>query len=683
MAVRIFSGQRTKILHRYCYDLMNRFCHTILMILILAAIATWCGSMAESSPEAIYRADGIEVYNDSIILDGKEYNATPSNGITGTETYKADSAALPGPALVSGSRMADALFAKALGGIDHDVTVTATDIFLSLALLCPEASMERLRNLPPDGAWAAAAWEVYCVTGDRKWLKESYSVISGWLTDTRGQETISTGIPEYMQPVSDYFPRRMEEVDLIQVRSLGTNTWRFRALEVAALMAGELGLKEENTLRHRAGALREAINDTFWEPAMSCYGQYLYGDMYPILSSASDNYAGALCLIFGIATWEMAQANVESTVTLPRGIPVTYPSLRPEGVIIPAVQALHGIAAAAVHDQSALRQATGTLWASMLSGNDASAWPALLLRGILGISLSPDGITVNPFIPAIFSPSRTLRGLRYRDAVIDITINGTGDRIASATLDGTPAMSAFIPADISGHHTLTITLTGNTLHARELNIAKDAAMPPTPKVIWHTSREATIADRTPDTGYDVYVNGVMTESLRGDTYSVSGGGTQVIDIVPVTTTKRPVAGFSPAPHVCASPIDIISIPASTITPRRSPLHLIRHKETATRYIELAARHNTRLTFYVNAPSAGEYFLHILYSNGTGETAVRTVEVNSRPGGTIVCPPVRKGDWVTTGPSTTITVRLKEGQNKLSLYYVNTTILLNEIKLLKK
>lgn len=155
--------------------------------------------------------------------------------------------------------------------------------------------------------------------------------------------------------------------------------------------------------------------------------------------------------------------------------------------------------------------------------------------------------------PGHILPLAHPQGLRYRDAVIDITINGTGDRIASATLDGTPAMSAFIPADISGHHTLTITLTGNTLHARELNIAKDAAMPPTPKVIWHTSREATIADRTPDTGYDVYVNGVMTESLRGDTYSVSGGGTQVIDIVPVTTTKRPVAGFSPLPTYVPRP----------------------------------------------------------------------------------------------------------------------------------
>lgn len=113
------------------------------------------------------------------------------------------------------------------------------------------------------------------------------------------------------------------------------------------------------------------------------------------------------------------------------------------------------------------------------------------------------------------------------------------------------------------------------------------------------------------------------------------------------------------------------------------MHLIKHRETATKYIELAARHNTRITFYANAPEAGEYFINIGYSNGTTETAMRTLSVNGKDQGILVCPSIQPNDWVTVHPSNTISVKLNAGPNQLALTYINTTILLNKITLLKK
>ena len=63
--------------------------------------------------------------------------------------------------------------------------------------------------------------------------------------------------------------------------------------------------------------------------------------------------------------------------------------------------------------------------------------------------------------------------------------------------------------------------------------------------------------------------------------------------------------------------------------------------------------------------------------------MRTLEVNDSYAGTLVCPPIREGDWLTTRPSSTLVVDLRKGVNKLSLFYVNSTILLHDIYLLRK
>lgn len=667
----------------------------LVPILISAILAVATASCGDTFPrkEAIYAATDIEVYTDSIVLDGKIYDAISRREITNSWISAPDTCALT---FASDSKMADALFAKSLEENMSQSVPSVDEIFLSTAILAPAKSMETLRHMVVDGrlsqqaptgfsdnySWGAAAWEVYCTTGDKKWLREAYGIIISTLNADRPAGQLVQGIPSYMAPAKDHFPVWMETSDLMQVRSLGINVWRFHTLRVAADMADQLGLPTAVSLRQEATRLRNLINDNFWDPALSRYKAYLYGNMYPILSGCTDNLAGALCSIFSIATPEMGAACIKSTDAISGGIPLIYPSSRPEGTISSHVQALHGLAASTVRDASSLCRALGSLWAICLEEEDPASWPALLLRGIMGISLKPDGIHISPFVPNGFHGDKHLSGLRYRDAVINLTVSGTGDRVASVEIDGEPSASAFIPASLDGEHDVTVTMSGNTLPQHSHNQAPEATFPPMPKLYWSTERTATILNHTAGTSYDVYINGVLTETLSTGQYTVTGGGTQIIDIVPVTENPA-VRGFSPRSHICASRDDIISIPATSITPRRSPLHLIKNRDIATRYIELAARHNTRLTFYVNAPSSGDYFLDITYSNGTTETALRSVEVNSSIAGTIVCPPVRHNDWISTRRSTTLTVPLREGSNKLSLYYINSTILLNGINLLKK
>ena len=72
-----------------------------------------------------------------------------------------------------------------------------------------------------------------------------------------------------------------------------------------------------------------------------------------------------------------------------------------------------------------------------------------------------------------------------------------------------------------------------------------------------------------------------------------------------------------------------------------------------------------------------------YSNGSPRCALRTLSVNDDYAATLVFPPRRPLDWISVFPSTTALVRLKAGPNKIALTYIQGTILLNRISLLRK
>jgi len=674
----------------------------ILLLPLLLAAAGSCARTPAGNEDALYIAGDIEVYPDSIVIDGQQYTAVSRHEIT--NDWKASQqhpyAAASLPELNSSSRMADALYAK---GISHyyDESPSTLDIYLSGALLDPERSMEILHNMAPGGiihrhgfpletdkeAWAAAAMEVYLATGSETWLKEAYRIISSTyfkeMPPLQADNGLIHGLPSYMHQQKGYTPSWMGPIDEFQVIALGTNAWHYATLNTAAEMARMLKRRAEKEWYAKASETRNAINDCFWVPASSYYGQYLYGALYPILSTSADNFANPLAVILGIATPEMASRLMTSRPMLPEGIPTVYPTPAGEKPAIdPYVQTLQGIAASHTGNEAALLGALGSVWRLSLGEHCLTEWPALLLRGIIGISLTPEGMAFAPIIPHKLGPGLSLSGLHYRDAVLDITIRGAGDKIASFAIDSLRHHTALITPDLKGHHKVDIVMSGNRLSdsPATLNVAQPATAPPMPRIYWSDDRNGKIINFDPATTYDIYINGILSETLNTAKYSVSDTGTAVIDIVPVANG---VNGFAPRSHISATPQAHIHIPATAITPRRPPIHLIRNRDTASHYIELAARHNTRLTFYAQAPADGEYFIDIAYSNGTNETAMRTLEVNDSHAGTFICPSVSHNDWLTTRRSSTLRANLRKGVNKLSLTYINSTILLHDIYLLRK
>lgn len=657
---------------------------------------------------------------DRITVDGKEFVAVNSGLITNAWISAAapDGIVAGTPDYRSGSAMADALWRKAMEQRRPLTALRAEDIYLGDALLFPQESMAALRTMVKEGmirhkgfpliadncAWTPAAWEVYCATGDDDWLREAYRTATATL---RAESEIAVpdpggaprGAARYLHPLTagmSYYPAWMEPVDLYNTFSSGVGMWRYAELIALGRMAEALSDKDSAALwLHMASHMREAVNDSFWLPAESRYSLMIYGDYYGLQCGQTDNLANALAVMTGVATPEMGRRIVDGTVALAGGIPLVYPLSPGLGAECNSlVQSMQGIAASMTGNGGALMRALGPLWEMSLDDNAVSHWPALLLRGIFGITVNPSGMAFAPVIPESVGGEKKLSGIPFRDAKLDITIRGTGDRIASFSVDSVPSEHHIFPASLaSGRHSIVINMAGNRLDGEETDdrrhpasvTSSAAVVPAVPKVYRSEERGMRIVDFDPELTYDIYVNGILSESIHEADYElpVSDAGDGIT--VACVTATRPDAGpgFSPAARVVTPPGTVVSIPATAIIPRRPPVHLIPDRRIASRYIEMAPRHNTRMTFYVQAPTSGTYFLRIFYSNGSDETALRSVEVNGRKEGVIVCPAVTLNDWVTVHPSSVMEVTLDEGVNKLSLTYMNSTMLLNRINLMLK
>lgn len=140
---------------------------------------------------------------------------------------------------------------------------------LSMAYMQPQAAMtsllckinekgEIVQDTGTGGAWpcstdreiwVGAAWELYKVTGDRKWLETVYPVAKKSLeVDIRTVIDKETGLAKGESSFIDWreqsYPRWMEPADIYDSKCLGTNMVFYIALTSASEMGRILGDNE-------------------------------------------------------------------------------------------------------------------------------------------------------------------------------------------------------------------------------------------------------------------------------------------------------------------------------------------------------------------------------------------------------------------------------------------------------
>lgn len=590
---------------------------------------------------------------------------------------------------------------------------------LSLAYLDPERCVNSLMTKVSDyriiqdtgtgGAWpvssdrvvwALAAWEIYKYTGDKTWLEKAFEIVRNSLDDD--SKTIidpATGLIRGESSFLDWrkqtYPLWMEPADIFGSLNLGTNAAYFQALKVAGLMAQELD--REDLWSARAEMLRENINNRLFVEDKGYYGQYLYGSRNRSLSPRAEALGEAFTVLFDIAGEERKQRVLMNTPVTPFGITCIYPQI--PGIppyhnngIWPFVQAFWTLANAQNKHSEAVEAGLASIirpaalfltnkenfvaengdFAGTEVNSDRQLWSVAAMlamhhRVLIGISFGKDKMEFNPVIPGSFRGSYSLKNFRYRNGTYNISVTGWGDGISSFRIDGAKSPDNFIPATMTGDHTVEIIMNGKT-SSRTYNWAENYTAPETPVL---TAGNSTISwNRTSGaTSYRVFRNGEMLASVTDTTLAATiRSMTDEYQVLAVDSSG--VESFLSNPVTTAPPHTMIRLEAEDFNVRgesKFPGY------SGKGYVRFTLDEPGELTIRIKADS-GKYLLRARYANGTGPVntdnncGIRSLFINGTFSCSLVFPQRGKDEWSDWGYIYPEPVELRDGENLLVIRY---------------
>jgi mannosylglycerate hydrolase MGH1-like protein len=291
----------------------------------------------------------------------------------------------------------------------------------------------------------------------------------------------------------------------LPMHALSTNCLYRAAYMTLAEMARELKVAGVPSWLQKADKLRSAINREFW---MEHHGTYRYLVDPNGNCDRQEGMGLAFALLFDVANSAQRAAVYRNTYISPAGIPCLYPSFeryvnaehtsygRHSGTVWPHIEAFWGHAAArdgqlqifanelekltahAWRDKQFVEiyhPDTGLPYGGIQESNSdpfwqpwpvcnrqswsASGYLRLILMGMFGASFYPDGIRFQPCMP-LNSGWAELKGLRYRNATLNVEITGRGTRVSEFRVNGVTRSHPFLPVSAQGVHHVEIAITG-------------------------------------------------------------------------------------------------------------------------------------------------------------------------------------------------------------------------------
>ena len=571
-------------------------------------------------------------------------------------------------------------------------------ILLSMAYLQPEASrislmkkVDSLGRIIQDtgsgGAWpvstdrqiwTVAAWEVYKVTGDKEWLKYIYPIIKRSLeTDREAFYNTPTGLVRGETSFIDWreqsHPRWMQTADIYNSETLSTSVVHAQAWHVLGEIAEILGHKDvAKDAFAESKKIADAINKSLWLDDKGYYAMYLYGRDNMLTNPRAETLGESLAIMWDIASPERARTITASNPTTPYGAPVFFPQIADmpayhNNSLWPWVASWWGLANAKAGNEEGVMEAIGSvvrpaalfatnkenlnldngdiatelnssnmLWC--LSGN-----LALTHKILFGIDFRKDGLEFRPFVPKAMAGTRTLDGFKYRDASLDITVSGYGDRIKSFIVNGKEQKDAFIPAKkAKGNMKIEIVMADNEIEPVGINRTANVKAPLTP-IAWLEDTTLVWNPIEYIGKYIIVKDGRKIAETHATTFDASEPGEyQVIGV-----SGDGVEGFASEPR-STRPQILVELPAT-----------MNDKTTV-------------LNIPVEVPADGDYFVSFRYANGNGpvntenKCAIRTLSVDGEREGLVVLPQRGRDNWDEFGWTNSVKVHLNAGSNTVTL-----------------
>lgn len=593
-------------------------------------------------------------------------------------------------------------------------------IILSMAYMQPEAAMtsllckvnskgEIIQDTGTGGAWpcstdreiwVGAAWELYKVTGDRKWLETVYPVAKKSLeVDIRTVFDQETGLVKGESSFIDWreqsYPTWMEPADIYDTKCLGTNMVFYIALTSAAEMGRILGDNATaEAFDSKAAGIKEAMNKHLWMDDKGYYAMYLGGRNDDLLYSKSETLGHALTILYGVAEGDRAERLSESMPVVDFGAPVFWPWIPDQPpyhnqAVWPFVQSYWIHASAKTGNEQGVLHGVGAVWraAMMYATNkenyvaDNGNWRgtqinssnmlwslsgnlSITFRLLMGINYAADHLYFAPTVPRKLKADRKVEGFRYRDAVLDISVSGYGDSIKSFKLDGVKSDKAVVPADLSGKHTVEIVMSKSFRKELTNNMQPACWTPLMPKTVladgklsWEPVEGAVI--------YEVYASGRKVAGATSTEILLEEGWSGDLQVVAVAADGTP------------------SFPSE-------PICLNEKFSQQFKEIMLVKEKGTEFNITVDVPEDGEWALTWNYANGTGPVntdnncGIRMLYIDGQKIGINIFPHRGTDDWDNWGWTIPEKLQLKAGKHVLTLRYEsdadNMDLKINDFKI---
>ncbi|HEY3369379.1 MAG TPA: amylo-alpha-1,6-glucosidase [Prolixibacteraceae bacterium] len=550
--------------------------------------------------------------------------------------------------------------------------------------------------------WAVAAWELYQVTGDQEWLKQAYPIIkSSADDDQKNAYDPKTGLVRGESSFLDWreqtYPRWMQPVDIYESENLGTNAVHYQANRVLAQMAKLLHDPMASAhYRQIADKIKKGINTHLWMNDKGYYGQYLYGRNFKSLSPRSEALGEALCVWFGIADAKQQKSIVEKTPVTDFGISCIYPQIPGippyhNNAIWPFVQSYWALASAKAGNEKSVLESIAAVYrpAALFLTNKENLvvdngdfagtqinssnmlWSlsgsiALVHKVLFGIEFRPDSLAFHPFVPKALAGRRSLTNFKYRNAILNIALEGFGNQIKSFALDGNASAKAAVPGTLKGIHSIKIVLANKVERESSIN-----------KVANYTSVETPVASYTtgllawkPVAGaksYSVLKNAQVILQTSNTSLKVPASGYAEYQVKAVDVNQ--VASFASEPVVVADGKVSKSYQVEQFAARSTNNY---KNFEGGGFVEISKTINPIITIPVQIDSDGTYAIHFRYANGNGpintenKCAIRTLTVDGIFSGTIVLPQRGTNEWSNWGFTNAVQLRMSKGVHQVTI-----------------
>lgn len=618
-------------------------------------------------------------------------------------------------------------------------------IILSMAALQPEASMiSLLKKINKEGqiiqdtgsggawpistdrmVWTLAAWEIYKVTGDKKWLEKVYPVVVNSLA--KDAETVMSenglvkGETSFIDWREQSYPRWMQTADISQSEAMGTNVMYAAALEAASEMASVLG-KKKDALKYSLESknLAAAIDKTFWMPDKGYYGMYTYGRDNKILNPRAETLGEALSIIYDIAPADHQKSISENNPHTKYGPAIFYPQIADmpnyhNNALWPFVASYWTLAQAKAGNEQGTLEGIGSVVrpAALFATNKENfnldngdiftelnssnmLWSlagnlALTNRILFGIHFEKNGLRIEPFVPKAFAGERTLSNFPYRGARLNITVSGYGDRVHSLVVNGKsyyPEKGKVIPAKLlKGDVDIRVEMDNEPIELMKVNNVGNRKAPLTP-ITWLSFDETVNAPGVPVNNllqwnpieyigeYIVLCDGKEVARTRQTSYpalqegewqviGVASDGTQSFASEPRSNRMRKVWETNGEKKTMSSP-EVSYQPASPVEGYMGAGFAETDKTSSP----------VTVTFETKEPSmpAGEYTIAFRYANGNGpvntenKAAIRSLYIDGKDAGTIVMPQRGVANWNDWGMTNSVRVSLAPGIHEAKIVF---------------